>query len=91
MIRFRNLALFSGAMLAIAVAGCASSASDANGHWSTMVLYPHAQQANLTQSPHEHYQSISHIAESDRRALIEDLDLFFMTERPGRLTRWHSR
>jgi hypothetical protein len=53
--------------------------------------YPHATEANLTQSPHEHYQAISNIAEQDARGLIEDLDLLFQTDRPTRLTRWHSR
>ncbi len=58
---------------------------------STVMLdYPHAPRATLTQSPHEHYQSISNIAAQDRRALIEDLDMLFLTDRPGRLTRWHE-
>jgi hypothetical protein len=31
------------------------------------------------------------VAEHDARALIEDLDLLFMTDRPSRLSRWHDR
>ena len=59
---------------------------------STVTLdYPHATRATLTQSPHEHYQRVSDIAARDRRALIEDLDIVFLTDRPTRLTRWHDR
>ncbi len=59
---------------------------------STVTLdYPHSTRATLTQSPHEHYQAISNIAAQDRRALIEDLDILYLTDRPGRLTRWHDR
>lgn len=52
------------------------------------VIYPHADRLSLTQSPTEHRQSVSRIAAHDRRALAEDLDVFFMTDRPTRLTRW---
>ena len=54
-------------------------------------LYPHATEATLTKSPHEHFQSVSNVAALDARALVEDLDLLFMTDRPTRLTRWHDR
>ena len=53
--------------------------------------YPHATERSLTQSPHEHYQTASNIAAHDAQALIEDLDLLFMTDRPTRLTRWQAR
>ena len=53
--------------------------------------YPHATEATLTKSPHEHYQMVSNVAHRDGRALVEDLDLLFMTDRPTRLTRWHDR
>ncbi len=52
------------------------------------VIYPHADRPTLTQSSTEHYQSVSRIAAHDRRALVEDLEVFFMTDRPTRLTRW---
>lgn len=54
-------------------------------------LYPHSTKATVTQSPHEHYQSISNVAAQNERALIDDLDLLFMIDRPTRLTRWQSR
>lgn len=53
--------------------------------------YPHATEETLTESSHEHYQSVSNVAQRDARALIEDMDLLFMTDRPTRLTRWQSR
>ena len=56
-----------------------------------MLNYPHARFGNLTESPHEHYQRVSNIAATDGRALVDDLDLLFMTDRPTRLTRWTTR
>ena len=53
--------------------------------------YPHATDPTLTQTSHEHYQSVSNVAFRDARALTEDLDILFMTDRPTRLTRWHDR
>ncbi len=53
--------------------------------------YPHADGETLAQSPHEHYQRVSIMSAHDVRALVEDLDLLFLTERPTRLTRWHGR
>ncbi|MBI4717104.1 MAG: hypothetical protein HY763_04810 [Planctomycetes bacterium] len=53
--------------------------------------YPHATTETLSQSPHEHYQSASDVADRDGKALAEDLDVLFMTDRPTRLTRWHDR
>ncbi len=53
--------------------------------------YPHAGKATLGQSPHEHQEGIARMDAQRRRALIEDLDVFFLTDRPTRLTRWHGR
>jgi hypothetical protein len=53
--------------------------------------YPHATERSLTQSPSEHYQAVSNIASHDAQALIEDLDILFMTDRPTRLSRWQGR
>lgn len=73
--------------LVLGAVGCATRAPRATVLWN----YPHATETTITQSPHEHYQSVANVAERDARALIEDLDLVFMTERPTRLTRWHDR
>ncbi len=53
--------------------------------------YPHTGGETLAQSPYEHYQRVSAMSAHDARALVEDLDLLFLTERPTRLTRWHGR
>ncbi|HEY3243588.1 MAG TPA: hypothetical protein VGM03_09575 [Phycisphaerae bacterium] len=45
----------------------------------------------LTQTPHEHSRQIKAVAAQDARALVEDLDIFCLTDRPTRLSRWHSR
>ena len=77
------------ACLFLALSGCMAYTRAPR---STVIWnYPHATEATLTQSPQEHYQSISNVAQQDGRTLIEDMDLLFMTDRPTRLTRWHSR
>ena len=68
-------------LFATAAAGC-------HGRGGMLFLYPHADRPNLAQSSAKHYESVSRIADHDRRALGDDLDLFFMTDRPTRLTRW---
>ena len=73
--------LVAVALTALGLTGCASKTA-------TMIYYPHATSANMTQTSREHYQSIANIVAWDRKALIEDLDMFFMTDRPTRLTRW---
>lgn len=84
MMRKTGCMLVVTALTALGLAGCASKTA-------TVMLYPHATTANMTQSPHEHYQSVSSVAAQDRRALVDDLDIFFMTDRPTRLTRWVTK
>ncbi len=55
------------------------------------INYPHARQPTLGETGDEHYQRVSRVAKHDRRLLQEDLDLFFLTDRSTRLTRWHTR
>ena len=57
----------------------------------SMWMYPHADSESLGQTPEEHHQHVLKSVEVDRRALTEDLDLLFMTDRPTRLSRWHGR
>lgn len=76
-------------LIGSAVPGCAAWTRAPRS--TVMLNYPQATEATLTQSPHEHFQYISNIATQDARALVEDLDLVFMTDRPTRLTRWQSR
>jgi len=54
-------------------------------------LYPHSSGGTLTKTPEDHGEAVRNVAERDANALIEDLDLLFMTDRPTRLTRWHDR
>ena len=77
----------SGCMLVVTVitalgmAGCSTNTG-------ILMTYPHATSANMSQTSLEHYQSVADVVARDRRALIDDLDMFFMTDRPTRLTRW---
>ena len=47
--------------------------------------------SNLGRSPHENVSQKNIQNNRLRRALNEDLDLLFQTERGTRLTRWHDR
>lgn len=84
---FCRLAVCSLLLIASGVSGlgCASSGS------SNLWMYPHKDQGNFALSGDDHRHAIARILEVDRRGLIEDLDYFFLTDRPSRLTRWHSR
>jgi len=57
----------------------------------SMWMYPHADSESLGQTPEEHRQQVLGSVEQDRRALTEDLDLWYLTDRPTRLSRWHGR
>ncbi len=54
-------------------------------------MYPHGGTEGLAQTPDEHRNQVARVLEQDRRAIAEDLDLLFMTDRPTRLSKWHSR
>ncbi|UCE58751.1 MAG: hypothetical protein JSU63_15060 [Phycisphaerales bacterium] len=84
MVRFSRWILAGCLIVTLVSAGCSTNPV-------VMAEYPHAMSPTLGQSPHEHYQGISNIAARDRRALIEDLDLLFLTDRPSRLSRWHDK
>lgn len=53
--------------------------------------YPHASSETLSQSGKDHEYSVVRVIRRDKLSLVEDLDLLFMTERPSRLNRWHSK
>ena len=84
MARFARYVGLVGLLLAAFALGCTAENR-------FMLTYPHAKSVNLAQSSEEHYHSVSRIAKLDRKALVDDLDTFFMTDRPTRLTRWHPR
>ncbi len=78
-----------GALAVLMSSGCASPTR--SHRWNILLNYPHAEKGTLSMSSEEHFQEISNVADRDARALYDDLDLLFMTDRPTRLTRWHSR
>jgi len=76
------------ALGALGLAGCAGPSGGAHeSSWLHGPFYT----ATLSETPAEHAQRVRMVQERDRRALAEDLDLLFMTDRPTRLTRWHDR
>jgi len=71
-------------LMLVAAGGCMGKAAVG---WTD----PHSRTETLGQTPDEHHESVARIEEQNRKALAEDLDLLFMTDRPTRLTRWHGR
>lgn len=53
--------------------------------------YPHAERETLSETSQEHFHRVSRVDQWDRQAISEDLDVFFMTDRPSRLSKWHSK
>ena len=89
MARMARCTICVGAVSVLLLSGCAVWAG---GQKAAVGLnYPHATGETLTQSSSDHYRYVSSVAAHDSRALVDDLDLFFMTDRPTRLTRWHDR
>ena len=52
---------------------------------------PHANSETLAESGEDHGERVRRSAKIDQAALNEDLDIWFQTDRPTRLTRWHSK
>ena len=85
----------SGAMLVIAMVlatGC-SLGRTASYVGDTEKQYYYAQELGptLIESTPEHNYQISRVVEFDKRAFFNDLDLWFQTNRPSRLSRWVER
>jgi len=62
----------------------------ATGCW-TASSRPHTCMETLAETPDEHFHRSDMNYDRDRRALAEDLDLLFLTERPTRLSKWHGK
>ena len=45
----------------------------------------------MTQSTGDHLHAINATIDHDARAFFDDLDLWYQTDRPTRLTRWNDR
>jgi len=77
------------ALVALGLVGCAGPSQGAarESTWS----YPHARSRTLAETSEEHNQRVVNVLERDRRAIGEDIDILFMTDRPTRLTKWHDR
>ncbi len=66
-----------------ACAGCMGR----SGTWA----YPHSRLETGADTPDEHQERVARVHERDRRAIGDDLDLLFQTDRPTRLSKWHGR
>jgi len=57
----------------------------------TWLTSPNGATQTTTQDREDHKEYVNRVAEHNRRALGDDLDLVFQTDRPTRLTRWQVR
>ena len=71
------------------LSGCATGTGVSKG--SVVLAYPHSVYPTMTQPARDHIQVGGKVIHRDSRALIEDLDLLFLNDRPTRLSRWHDR
>ncbi len=76
-----------GSVLIVAVAAACAGCMGSKHHW----MYPHREMETLGETCDEHEHRVDRALDQDKRALAEDLDLWFQTDRPTRLTRWHAR
>ena len=73
----------------VGLLGCATEPGTARP--GTLLLYPTAKSPTLVRTSEEHWRQVAAIPERDNAAIIEDFDLLFLTDRPSRLNKWHSR
>ena len=76
----KTMAVLGLGLACFAVTGCYSAGSR-----------PHSCMETLAEDGDEHYHRVDMILDRERRALAEDLDLLFLTDRPTRLSRWHGK
>lgn len=79
----------SAITLMVLATGCQSYARSQER--SVGFYYPHARGETTGETPEEHYQRMSRVSALNSRALVEDIDLLFLSDRGTRLTRWHDK
>ena len=70
--------------------GCLICSGCCGRDW-TWLTAPHRSGETLTQNCDDHKEYVNRVADHDARAINDDLDLIFMTDRPSRLNRWHDK
>ena len=81
-----------GIVCSLVLSGCNVGRTAAYvGDAGKLVMMSQGLGPTLTQSTGDHMHTISTVIDFDRRALFNDLDLLYQTDRPSRLSRWHDR
>jgi len=81
-----------GIACSLAAAGCNVGRTAAEvGDAGKLVMMSQNLGPTLTQSTGDHMHTIATVIDQDRRALFDDLDMLYQTDRPSRLSRWHDR
>ena len=84
------LIVVAGLSLVVAVGGCGLIPSS-NAYWQYRIDKLTTQDTDSVQSAADRMHVQRQVANQDARAMVDDLDMIFMTERPSRLSRWHNR
>jgi len=69
--------------------GCAQASKEAVWH-NRMLVKGLSEDRSMTESYAEHLHRMNATVDHDARALIDDLDLVLLRDRPTRLSRWHT-
>jgi hypothetical protein len=86
----KALTIVAAGALAIAASGCGLIPSS-NAYWQYRMDKLLTQDTDSVQSAADRMHVQRQVANQDARALVDDLDMIFMTERPSRLSRSHNR
>ncbi len=74
------------------VSGCATGRNVGYvGYAGKIIMNAHDLGPTMTQRTGEHMHDISTVIDYDARAIFDDLDMLYQTDRPTRLTRWIER
>lgn len=75
-----------------AIVGCNVGRTAAKvGSATKLFLFAQGLGPTPTQSVGEHMHDMSAVIDQDTRVFLYDFDMLYQTDRPTRLTRWHSR
>ncbi len=89
--------LFSGVMCVglcgvfLMSMGCTGRSVARAAYVGKVVMMRHDLGPTVTQSTGDHLHTINATIDLDQRALFDDLDMLYQTNRPTRLTRWTER
>ncbi|MCB9849085.1 MAG: hypothetical protein H6817_00100 [Phycisphaerales bacterium] len=80
----------AGLAMMVAGSGCGLGPSN-DAYWDYRMQKLFTQDTNSVQSSADRMHTLRQVADQDARAMVDDWDFVWMTDRPSRLSRWHNR